>query len=113
MDKEVMIKVKFDDYKMVSNYIKNELGINKTVINEMVDKSVEKSLSRNPIQEQIMKRVERFIGYRQHEWNFETKLQQMTEKTMQECVDKVVKEEAEAIIRLQVREKLSNLKLDN
>jgi len=108
-NKEVSLKVKFDDYKMVSNYIKNELGINKIVVNEMVEKMVEKAVGRNPIQERITRTIEQFVGTRGTRWDFNERLKEKVEAEMEQCIKKIISEEAEAIIRQRVREQIERM----
>ena len=45
-EKEAVIKVKFDDYKMVSNFLKNDLGITKEMITRSFFRSEERRVGK-------------------------------------------------------------------
>lgn len=108
-EKELVVKMKFDDYKMVSNYIKNELGLNRTVVNEMLRKLVRAV----DIDSMITSKIEEYIGAREHNWLFKTKLEsrmdELIDKEIEKVFDRAKKEQIEAIVRERISEKLEQL----
>lgn len=107
--KEVVLKVKFDDYKMISNYIKNDLGINKTVVNEMLKNQIH-NININDL---IIKKIESLVCRSQHNWNFDNYVKQCVEKIadqeIKNLIDEVTRKTIEEAVRASVEKKLGNL----
>ena len=89
-EKEAVIKVKFDDYKMVSNFLKNDLGITKEMITSMLKEMINKV----DIERLIIQKIERFVGKNSGQWRF--------------VIEKTLRSEIEMIVREQVRQKMKD-----
>lgn len=112
-EKEAVIKVKFNDYKMVSNFIKNELGITKEMITEMVKGMV----SKVDIDWLITQKIERFVGTSSCTWRFEDYIKEKVEKAIdlevKNVIEKTLRSEIEMLVREQVRQKMELFKPQN
>lgn len=109
IEKEAVIKVKFNDYKMVSNFIKNDLGITKETVIEMVKGMV----SKIDIEGLIIQKIERFVGTSSCTWRFEDYIKEKVEKAIdlevKNIIEKTLRCEIEMIVREQVRQKMKGL----
>lgn len=45
-EREIVLKVKYDSYKAISNYLKNELGISKKQVEEIISRQTEEAVSK-------------------------------------------------------------------
>lgn len=112
-EKEAVIKVKFNDYKMVSNFIKNELGITKEMITEIVKEMV----SKVNIEWMITQKIERFVGKSSCAWRFDDYVKEKVEKAIdlevKNVIEKTLRSEIEMIVREQVRQKMELFKPQN
>lgn len=107
-EKEAVIKVKFNDYKMVSNFIKNELGITKESITEMLKSMVGKV----DIEQLIIQKIERFVGKNSYHWRFDESVKEKVEKAIdlevKNVIEKTLRSEIETIVKEQVRQKMKD-----
>lgn len=105
-EKEAVIKVKFNDYTMVSNFLKNELGINK----EMVTNMVKEMVSKVDIEGLIIQKIEHFVCMGSNRWRFDDYVKEKVEKAIdlevKNVIEKTLRSEIEMIVREQVRKKM-------
>ena len=105
-EKEAVIKVKFDDYKMVSNFLKNDLGITKEMITSMLKEMINKV----DIERLIIQKIERFVGKNSGQWRFDEYVKEKVEKAIdmevKTVIEKTLRSEIEMIVREQVRQKM-------
>lgn len=107
-EKEAVIKVKFNDYKMVSNFIKNELGVTKETISEMLRNMVGKV----DIEQLVIQKIERFVGKSNYQWKFDESVKEKVERAIdlevKNVIEKTLRSEIETIVREQVRKKMKD-----
>lgn len=112
-EKEAVIKVKFNDYKMVSNFIKNDLGITKEMIIDMIKEMVGKV----DVESLITHKIERFVGKSGCAWRFDDYVKEKVEKAIdlevKNVIEKTLRSEIEMIVREQVRQKMKGLNIQN
>lgn len=105
-EKEAIIKVKFSDYKMVSNFLKNELGISQEMVTKMVNEMIEKV----NIEWLITQKIEHFVGKGSSQWRFDDYVKEKVERAIdtevKNVIEKTLRSEIEMIVREQVRQKM-------
>ena len=73
--KEAVIKVRFDDYKMISNILKNEPGITQKSVVDMLKQMVDKV----DIESIVTRKIERFVGRGSNTWRLREQVRQKFE----------------------------------
>lgn len=95
-EKEINVKVKFDDYKMMSNYIKNELGFNRTEVKNIIDKSI-KDIN---IDELFISKISSYLGYKREyvfDLYIEKKVDEIIEREIGTAISEAIKSKTKEI----------------
>ena len=98
---------------MISNILKNELGITQKSVVDMLKQMVDKV----DIESIVTRKIERFVGRGSNTWRFDNYVKEKVEKAIdlevKNIIEKTLRSEIEMIVREQVRQKFENLNPQN